>query len=113
MAAERLPAPQALTYGSAMTFSERLRTVRAGPHNRAVAPSNGRRLRAGDIVLAEITPSYRGPLVQICRTVVLGAASATLAEKYRLVVRRHDGRHRGGPSGRPDGGGVPRHQCHA
>jgi Xaa-Pro dipeptidase len=58
----------------------------AGPHNRAVAPSNGRRLQAGDIVLAEITPSYRGQLAQICRTVVLGAASATLAEKYRLVV---------------------------
>jgi len=59
----------------------------AGPHNRAVAPSNGRRLRTGDIVLAEITPSYRGQLAQICRTVVLGAASATLKEKYRLVVR--------------------------
>jgi Xaa-Pro dipeptidase len=59
----------------------------AGPHNRAVAPSNGRRLQAGDIVLAEITPSYRGQLAQICRTVVLGGASPTLAEKYRLVVR--------------------------
>jgi Xaa-Pro aminopeptidase len=59
----------------------------AGPHNRAVAPSNGRRLRNGDIVLAEITPSYRGQLAQICRTVVVGGASPMLADKYRLVVR--------------------------
>jgi len=59
----------------------------AGPHNRAVAPSNGRRLRDGDILLAEITPSSRGQLAQICRTIVVGGASATLADKYRLVVR--------------------------
>src|SRR5262249_58691444 len=59
----------------------------AGPHHRAVAPSNGRRLRADDLLLAEITPSYRGQLAQICRTVVLGNASSTLSEKYRLVVR--------------------------
>jgi Xaa-Pro aminopeptidase len=59
----------------------------AGPHNRAVAPSNGLRLRNGDIVLAEITPSYRGQLAQICRTIVVGGASATLADKCRLVVR--------------------------
>jgi Xaa-Pro aminopeptidase len=59
----------------------------AGPHNRAVAPSNGRRLHSGDIVLTEITPSYRGQLAQICRTIVVGGASPTLADKYRLVVR--------------------------
>ena len=59
----------------------------AGPHNRAVAPSNGRRLHNGDIVLAEITPSYRGQLAQTCRTIVVGGASPTLADKYRLVVR--------------------------
>jgi Xaa-Pro aminopeptidase len=59
----------------------------AGAHHRAVAPSNGRRLQASDIVLAEITPSYCGQLAQICRTVVLGSASPTLAEKYQLVVR--------------------------
>jgi Xaa-Pro aminopeptidase len=58
----------------------------AGPHNRAVAPSCGRRLVEGDIILAEITPSYRGQLAQICRTAVVGPASAILAEKYALVV---------------------------
>lgn len=58
----------------------------AGPHNKAVAPSHGRRLQAGDIVVVEITPSYRGQLVQICRTIVIGDASETLRRKYALVV---------------------------
>jgi Xaa-Pro aminopeptidase len=58
----------------------------AGPHNRAVAPSNGRRIEPGDIILAEITPSYLGQLAQICRTVVVGEAPALLREKYALVV---------------------------
>jgi Xaa-Pro aminopeptidase len=59
----------------------------AGPHNKAVQPSNGRRLQPGDIILAEITPSYRGQLAQICRTVVIGPASDVLARKYELVVQ--------------------------
>jgi len=59
----------------------------AGPHNRAVAPSNGRRLQAGDIILAEITPSYRGQLAQICRTVSVGPPSELLRRKYDLVVQ--------------------------
>ena len=59
----------------------------AGPHNRAVAPSHGRLLQAGDIIVVEITPSYRGQLAQICRTIVLGEASAMLRDKYGLVIR--------------------------
>src|SRR5262245_24228040 len=62
----------------------------AGPHNRAVQPSTGRKLETGDIILAEITPSYRGQLAQICRTVVLGKPSQELADKYALVVRAMD-----------------------
>jgi Xaa-Pro aminopeptidase len=58
----------------------------ASPHNKAVQPSTGRRLQPGDIILAEITPSYRGQLAQICRTVVVGPASEELARKYDLVV---------------------------
>jgi len=58
----------------------------AGPHNRAVAPSNGRRVAPGDIILAEITPSFCGQLAQICRTVVVGEASEVLRQKYALVV---------------------------
>jgi Xaa-Pro aminopeptidase len=62
----------------------------AGPHNKAVQPSTGRRLQAGDIILAEITPSYRGQLAQICRTVVIGPASDELTRKYALVVHAMD-----------------------
>jgi Xaa-Pro dipeptidase len=62
----------------------------ASPHNRAVQPSTGRRLQKGDIILAEITPSVRGQLAQICRTVVVGDASQELAEKYALVVHAMD-----------------------
>jgi Xaa-Pro dipeptidase len=59
----------------------------AGPHNRAVQPSTGRELQPGDIILAEITPSYRGQLTQICRTVVLGDPPEMLSRKYELVVQ--------------------------
>jgi len=59
----------------------------AGPHNRAVQPSSGRRLEPGDIILAEITPSYRGQMAQICRTAVIGQASDSLRRGYELVVR--------------------------
>jgi len=62
----------------------------AGPHNRAVQPSTGRRLQKGDIILAEITPSVRGQLAQICRTVVVGEASGELSDKYALVVHAMD-----------------------
>ncbi len=58
----------------------------AGPHNKAVAPSNGRRMQKGDIIVCELTPSYRGQLAQICRTIVLGEAPALLREKYDLVA---------------------------
>ena len=58
----------------------------ASRHNRAVQPSSGRRLQVGDIILAEITPSYRGQLAQICRTVSVGEPSTVLQEKYALVV---------------------------
>ncbi len=58
----------------------------AGSHNRAVQPSSGRCLEPGDIILAEITPSYRGQMAQICRTAVLGTASASLRGGYELVI---------------------------
>jgi Xaa-Pro aminopeptidase len=55
-----------------------------------VQPSTGRRFQKGDIILAEITPSYRGQLAQICRTVVIGDAPAQLTDKYALVVDAMD-----------------------
>jgi Xaa-Pro aminopeptidase len=59
----------------------------AGPRNAAVAPSNGRVMERGDILIAEITPSYRGQLAQICRTATLGPAGGELRRKYDLLVR--------------------------
>lgn len=44
-------------------------------------------MQAGDIIVVEITPSYRGQLAQICRTIVLGEADEILRTKYALVVR--------------------------
>lgn len=58
----------------------------AGAHNLAVQPSSGRELARGDIILAEITPSYGGQMAQICRTAVLGTASDGLKRGYELVV---------------------------
>jgi len=57
-----------------------------GAHNRAVAPSTGHKLAAGEIVLAEITPSVGGQLAQICRTVAIGEPPVELAAKYALVT---------------------------
>ena len=62
----------------------------AGPRNAAVAPSNGRVMQHGDILVAEITPSYRGQLAQICRTATLGPADAELKHKYGLLVHAMD-----------------------
>ncbi len=44
-------------------------------------------MQPGDTLVVELTPSYRGQLAQICRTVVLGPASADLKDKYDLLVR--------------------------
>jgi len=59
----------------------------AGARNKAVAPSHGRRLQVGDIIVVETTPSYRGQLAQICRTIVVGEADEMLKTKYALVVQ--------------------------
>jgi Xaa-Pro dipeptidase len=59
----------------------------AGSHNFAVQPSSGRRLEVGDIILAEITPSYMGQMAQICRTAVIGAPNEPRKRCYELVVR--------------------------
>ena len=59
----------------------------AASHNPAVQPSSARRLEAGDIILAEITPCYMGQMAQICRTAVIGRANEPLKRGYELVVR--------------------------
>ena len=55
-------------------------------HPHAVQPSGERRFEAGDLILAEITPSHGGQFTQICRTACLGEATDTQHEKYELVA---------------------------
>lgn len=59
----------------------------ASQHNRAIRVPGPRVLEKGDVVLAEISPSYEGQFAQICRTVVLGEVGETFLEKYELQVR--------------------------
>jgi Xaa-Pro aminopeptidase len=63
----------------------------ASQHNLAVRAAGRRVLEVGDIILAEITPCYRGQFAQLCRTVVLGETSALQHDKYailQLAMRR-------------------------
>ena len=43
---------------------------------------------SGDIIVIEITPSYRGQLAQICRTIVLGPPCDMLTENMPWSSRR-------------------------
>lgn len=80
-------AVQMKLYMEALGADDNFWLMTASPHNRAVQPSSGRKLEIGDIILAEMTPTYKGQLAQICRTVVVGPPSNVLSEKYALVVR--------------------------
>ncbi len=61
--------------------------VSASQHNLAVRAAGRRVLDAGDIILSEITPCYRGQYAQICRTTVIGAPPGADAGKYALLQR--------------------------
>jgi len=73
----------------------------AGAHNRAIRPPTDRRLEAGDLIVGEITPCYRGAFAQLCRTFVLGRPSAVLREKYDLLIRAEAEGFRAALPGRP------------
>jgi Xaa-Pro aminopeptidase len=57
------------------------------PRAKGVASSSARPLERGDIILAEITPSYEGQFAQICRTAIVGEPSNVARDKYALVVQ--------------------------
>lgn len=57
----------------------------ASQHNLAVRAAGQRVLEDGDIILAEITPCYRGQFVQICRTAVIGEPRPIVADKFALL----------------------------
>ena len=61
--------------------------IGAGRHNLAIRAPTDRRIEAGDVIIGEITPCYRGYFAQLCRTLVLGAPSPLQREKYDLLMR--------------------------
>ena len=80
LAAEIDAAMQAL--GSEDNFG----LMSAGPHNIAIRAVTDRLLEAGDVIVGEITPCYRGYFAQLCRTFILGEPNATQREKYDLLL---------------------------
>lgn len=75
--------------------------IGAGRHNRAVRAPTDRRIEAGDLVIGEITPCYRGYFAQLCRTLVLGVPSDTQRAKYDLLIRAQDAGFAAALPGRP------------
>lgn len=59
----------------------------AGAHNVAIRAVTDRKLEAGDVIVGEITPCYRGYFAQLCRTLILGEPSDLQREKYDLLLR--------------------------
>jgi Xaa-Pro dipeptidase len=59
--------------------------VVANQHNQALHPPTDRLVRAGDIIIGEITPCIGGLFVQICRTMILGQPAPLLQEKYAIL----------------------------
>ena len=60
--------------------------IAAGSHNVAIRPPTDRRLEAGDVIIGEITPCYRGYLAQLCRTYILGEPSDLQRAKYDMLL---------------------------
>jgi len=54
----------------------------ASEHSHCAHPPQDRKIQAGDIIIAEITPSLEGHFIQLCRTAVVGAPSPLLREKF-------------------------------
>jgi len=75
--------------------------IGAGSHNLAVRAPTDRRIEAGDLVIGEITPCYRGYFAQLCRTLVIGTPSNTQREKYDLLIRAQDAGFAAALPGRP------------
>jgi len=59
----------------------------SGRHNTEMHHPGDRRMRQGDVVIAEITPVYKWQFIQLCRTVVLGKPGPVLTEKYNMLIR--------------------------
>lgn len=73
----------------------------AGSHNLAVRAPTARRIEAGDLIVGEITPCFRGCFAQLCRTLVLGTPTDLQREKYDLLLRAEDAGFAAALPGRP------------
>ncbi|HEV8022157.1 MAG TPA: Xaa-Pro peptidase family protein [Candidatus Lustribacter sp.] len=60
--------------------------IAAGSHNVAIRPPTDRKLEAGDVIIGEITPCYRGYLAQLCRTYILGEPTDLQRAKYDMLL---------------------------
>jgi Xaa-Pro dipeptidase len=60
--------------------------IAAGSHNIAIRPPTDRRLEAGDVIIGEITPCYRGFLAQLCRTYILGEPTTVQRTTYDMLL---------------------------
>jgi Xaa-Pro dipeptidase len=54
----------------------------ASDHSHCAHPPQDRKIRPGDIIIAEISPALEGHFIQLCRTAVVGAPSPLLREKF-------------------------------
>lgn len=59
--------------------------VTASDHSHCAHPPSDRKMQAGDIIIAEITPAFEGHFVQLCRTAVIGPPSPLLTEKFAIL----------------------------
>jgi Xaa-Pro dipeptidase len=73
------------TYMHQLGADDNFLIVSASRHNRSVHAPSDRILADGDILLAEISPSYQGAFAQICRTAVIGEPSKELSDGYELL----------------------------
>lgn len=61
--------------------------IRAAAHNEGITVAGTRPIEEHDIIVCEITPAYRGQFVQLPRTATVGRPTATLQERFDLLVR--------------------------
>jgi Xaa-Pro dipeptidase len=78
--------------------------IAAGSHNVAVRPPTDRQLEAGDVIIGEITPCYRGYLAQLCRTYILGEPSDLQRAKFDMLLHALDAGMNAAKPGRPSAG---------
>lgn len=74
-------------YMKSLGADENFLLMSASQHNQAVRAPSRRILEKGDVILGEISPSYNGQFSQICRSAVIGPATASQLEKFDLLNR--------------------------